>query len=181
MTTIPQPSPAHPSEAPQQEQTDHLVPAVPATLPDLSTPSTLWMPLDATIQEWASFARDALTCAALLAVGSAYHGLAWETKALRHATWAAQERERGRGRKVIFWLRKAVEDLDCALDQWNQALAWLDIAGNDDQQQDPASLDTIRTLIGHASEHQGRRRALHRHLVQEYARAKEREQEGRVR
>ncbi len=178
MTTIPQP--VHPYFLQRQEQTDHLasVSPTPATLPDLST---LWMPLDATIQAWASFGKEALTFSALLAVSLAFQGLAWETKALRHYEWAAQERERGRWRKVVFWLRKVVEDLDCAIDSWHQALSWLHLAGDDDQQQDSASLDVIRTLMQEAGEQQERRRVLSRQVAQDYATAKERQQEGRAR
>ncbi len=81
----------------QQEQTDRLLSSpVPATLPDFSTLSTFWIPLDAIIQEWASFGKEALSFSALLAVSEAFCGLAWETKALRHVTWASQERERER-------------------------------------------------------------------------------------
>ena len=181
MTTIPQ-RPAYPCSLQQQEQIDPLLSSpVPATLSDLSTLSTLWMPLDATIQAWASFGKEALTFSALLAVSEAFCGLAWETKALRHTIWATQEEQRRRWRKVVFWLRKAVEDLDCATSHWNQALCWLDIAGNDDQQQDPACLDTIRTLMQETSEQQKRRQALSQQVAEAYATAHERQQEGRPR
>ncbi len=145
----------------------------PATLASLSTLSTLWVPLDETIGQWATFAHEALTVSALVATGTAFHGLAWETKALRHYTWAVQERERGRLRKEAHWLERAVQDLDCAIDQWYQVLSWLHLAGNDDQQQDPASLDSIRSLMGQINEHQARRRALHRQMQQEYVDAKQ--------
>ncbi len=136
-------------------------------------PSTLWIPLDAVAQAWATFAHEAITVSALVAVGTAFHGLAWETKALRHYTWAVQERERGRLRKEAHWLERAVQDLDCAIDQWQQVLAWLHLAGNDDQQQDPASLDSIRSLMGQVHEHQARRRALHQQVQQEYVSVKQ--------
>jgi len=70
--------------------------------------------------------------------------------------------------------------LDCAIDQWQQVLSWLDLAGNDDEQQDPASLEVIRNLVGQASEHQARRRALHWQVLQEYASVKQqvRQQHG---
>ncbi len=144
----------------------------PATLASLSTLSTLWMPLDETIGQWAAFAQEALTVSALVATGTAFHGLAWETKALRHYTWAIQERERGRLRKVAHWLERAVQDLDCAIDQWQQVLSWLHLAGNDEQQ-DPASLDSIRSLMGQINKHQARRRALHQQVQQEYVSAKQ--------
>ncbi len=166
-TTLPPPQP------PQQRQ-EHAV--VSPNLSSLSTLSTLWVPLDETIGQWAAFAHEALTVSALLATGTAFHGLAWETKALRHYQWACHERKRGRLRKVTHWLERAVQDLDCAIDQWQQVLSWLDLAGNDEQQ-DPASLDTIRSLMGQINEHQARRRALHRQVQQEYASAKQRVQQ----
>jgi hypothetical protein len=153
-----------------QQRVDALLPP---TLASLSALSTLWIPLDETTGQWAAFAHEAITVSALLATGTAFNGLAWETKALRHYNWACHERERGRLRKQAHWLERAVQDLDCALDQWQQALSWLDLAGNDDEQQDPTSLDTIRSLIRQTNEHQARRRALHRQVLQEYVSVKQ--------
>jgi len=133
----------------------------------------LWIPLDETTGQWAAFAQEAITVSALLATGTAFYGLAWETKALRHYNWACHERERGRLRKQAHWLERAVQGLDCAIDQWQQALSWLDLAGNDDGQQDPTSLDTIRSLVRQTNEHQARRRALHRQVLQEYVSVKQ--------
>jgi hypothetical protein len=164
-----------PSQLPQEEQ--HTLSPTPSSL---STQSTLWVPLDETTQQWAAFAQEAITVSALVATGTAFHGLAWETRSLRHYTWAVHERERGRPRKEAHWLERAVQDLDCAIDQWQQVLSWLDLAGNDDEQQDPASLEAIRNLVGQASEHQARRRALHWQVLQEYASVKQqvRQQHG---
>jgi len=156
---------------PSQPEQEAAMPSAP--LSSLSTLSTLWVPLDETIGQWAAFAHEALTVSALVATGTAFHGLAWETTALRHYTWAVQERERGRSRKEAHWLGRATQDLDCAIDQWYQVLSWLHLTCNDDQQQDPASLDTIRSLMGQINGHQARRRALHRQVQQEYARAKQ--------
>jgi hypothetical protein len=133
----------------------------------LSNISTLWIPLNETTQLWATFAQEAIAVTALLATGTAFHGLAWETKALRHYTWAVKERGRRRPRKEVHWLERAVQDLDCAIDQWQQALSWLSLASNDDERQDQVSLDAIRTLMGQANEHQSRRRVLHRQLLME--------------
>ncbi len=155
---------------PPQQQGDT---ALPPTLASLSTLSTLWVPLDETIGQWAAFAHEAITVSALLAIGTAFHGFAWETKALRHYTCACHERKRGRLRKEAHWLGRAVQDLDCAIDQWQQVLSWLHLAGNADEQQDPASLETIRSLMGQVHEHQARRRALHQQVQQEYASAKQ--------
>jgi hypothetical protein len=154
-----------PSQA--QQQGDTVLPA------PLSSLSTLWVPLDETIGQWAAYAHEAIAVSALVAVGTAFHGLAWETKALRHYTWAVQERERGRLRKEAHWLGRATQDLDCAIDQWQQVLSWLHLAGNDDEQQDPASLDSMRSLMGQVNEHQARRRALHQQVQQEYVSAKQ--------
>ncbi len=147
-----------------------------STLASLSSLSILWVPLEETIGQWADFAHEAFTVSALLAVGSAFGGLAWESKALRHYTWAVSERERGRPRKEAHWLERTVQDLDCALDQWQQAVSWLELAGNDDQQQEQTSLNTIHALIEQTHLHQERRRALHRQVLAEYASAK---QQGR--
>ncbi len=167
MTTT-QPLPSQPTQQGGQ--------ALASPLAALSHLSTLWVPLEETIGQWATFAQEAITVSALLATGSAFGGLAWETKALRHYTWAYYERKRGRPRKEAHWLKRTVQDLDCALDQWRQAVNWLELAGNDDQQQDPACLEAIRQLIQQATLHQGRRRSLHRQVLGEYASVK---QQGR--
>ena len=163
-----------------QEQQD----AVPAScarpassFPDLSTLSTLWMPLHESRQAWATFGREALTPSALMATSTAFGGLYWETHALQHSTWAADERERGRWHQVVFWLSRAVQDLDCALDQWQQALSWLDLAGNNHRQQDPESLQMIRSLMAQVQWHQDRRRALHQQVLSEYSTARQHKQQ----
>jgi hypothetical protein len=163
-TTLP---PQQPSQ--QQEDAD-------ACSPLLSSPSTLWVPLDETTGNWADFAHDALTVSALLAVGCAFYGLAWETTALRHYTRAASESERQRPRQQVRWLEKAASDLDCALDQWQQALGWLELAATD-QQQALTSQQTMRRSSEQTNLHQERRRALHRQVLEEYASVR---QQGRT-
>ena len=148
-----------------------------AAFPDLSTLSTLWVPLHELRQQWAAFGKEALATSALMATSTAFGGLYWETHAVQHSTWAAQERERGRWHQVVFWLSRAVQDLDCALDQWQQVLSWLDLAGNDHRQQDPESLQTVRTLMAQVQWHQSRRRALHQQVLSEYIEARQRKQQ----
>src|SRR5260221_457944 len=114
---------------------------------------------------------------ALMATSTAFGGLYWETHALQHSTWAAQERERARWHQTVFWLSRAIQDLDCALDQWQQVLSWLNLAGNDHRQQDPESLETIRTLMAQVQWHQGRRRALHQQVLREYIEARQHKQQ----
>ena len=161
---------------PPQEQQD-TVPtscARPASsFPDLSTLSTLWVPLHEVRQQWAAFGKEALTASALMATSAAFGGLYWEAHALQHCTWATDERGRGRWHQVVFWLSRAVQNLDCALDQWQQVQRMLDLAGNDHRQQDPESLQTIRTLMAQVQWHQGRRRALHRQMLREYIEARQ--------
>ena len=171
-TTFPQP-PTRP-----QQQEEH--PATCASLsafPDLSTLSTLWVPLHEVRQAWAAFGQEALTTSALMATSTAFGGLYWETHALQHSTRAAQERERGRWHQTVFWLSRAIQDLDCALDQWRQVLSWLDLAGNDHRQQDPESLEMIRTLMAQVQWHQGRRRALHQQVLRGYIEARQHKQQ----
>jgi hypothetical protein len=138
------------------------------TLSSLSSMSTLWVPLNETIEQWAAFARSALTAAALQAVGTAFHGLAWETEALHHATRAVNEHRR----RKVRWLGYAVQDLDCALDQWQQALSWLELADTDGQQREQTGQQTLRHLTEQAGLHQDRRRLLHRQVLEEYSSAR---------
>ena len=94
-----------------------------SSFPDLSSLSTLWVPLHEVRQQWAAFGQEALTTSALMATSTAFGGLYWEAHALQHSTWAADERKRGRLHKAVFWLSRAVQDLDCALDRWQQVLS----------------------------------------------------------
>ncbi len=156
-----------------QEQQD----TPPVSFPDLATLSTLWVPLHEVRQAWADFGKEALTTSALMATSTAFGGLFWEAHALQHSQWASQERERARWHQVVFWLSRAVQDLDCALDQWQQALSWLDLAGNDHRQQDPESLQMIRSLMAQVQWHQGRRRLLHQQVLSEYIEARQHKQQ----
>src|SRR5258708_33827117 len=110
---------------PPQEQ-QNTVPAscaLPASsFPDLSTLSTLWVPLHEVRQAWAAFGQEVLTPSALMATSTAFGGLYWETHALQHSTWAIQERERARWHQVVFCLSRAVQNLAGALDRCQQAL-----------------------------------------------------------
>ena len=164
-----------PSQEDQEQQDTPPASCAPrsSSLPDLSTLSTLWVPLHEVRQAWSAFGKEALTTSALMATSTAFGGLYWETHALQHSQWAADERERGRWHRVVFWLSRAAQDLDCALDQWQQALSWLDLAGNDHRQQDPESLELIRTLMEQAQWHQGRRRTLHQQVLSEYIAARQ--------
>jgi hypothetical protein len=132
-----------------------------SAFPDLSTLSTLWVPLHEVRQAWAAFGKEALTTSALMATSTAFGGLYWETHALQHSTWAADERKRGRWHKTVFWLSRAVQDL----------------AGNDHRQQDPENLQLIRALMAQVQWHQGRRRALHQQALSEYIEARQRKQQ----
>ncbi len=162
----------------EQQDTASVSCALPASsFPDLSTLSTLWVPLHELRQQWAAFGQEALTTSALMATSTAFGGLYWEAHALQHSTWAAQEREHACWHKTVFWLSRAVQDLDCVLDQWQQVLSWLDLAGNDHRQQDPESLEMIRTLIAQVQWHQGRRRALHQQVLTAYVETKQRKQQ----
>jgi hypothetical protein len=168
------------SSQPQQQEECPSSCSASTAFPDLSSLSTLWVPLHEVRQQWAAFGQEALTTSALMATSTAFGGLYWEIHALQHCTWAADERERGRWHQVIFWLSRAVQDLDCALDRWQQVLGWLDLAGNDHRQQDPESLETIRMLMAQIQWHQGRRRLLHQQMLRKYSEARQQwAQQGR--
>jgi len=167
-----------PRSAPEQQDTAAC--AALSAFPDLSALSTLWMPPHEVRQQWAAFGQEALTTSALMATSTAFGGLYWETHALQHYQWVTDERERERWHRVVFWLSRVVQDLDCALDQWQQVLSWLDLAGNDHRQQDPETLQMIRALMAQVQWHQGRRRALHQQVLSEYSTARQRKQQQRA-
>ena len=165
------------SSKPQQQEECPSSCSASTAFPDLSSLSTLWVPLHEVRQQWAAFGKEALTTSALMATSTAFGGLYWETHALQHCTWAADERERERWHQVVFWLSRAVQDLDCALDQWQQVQRILDLAGNDHRQQDPESLQTIRTLMAQVQWHQGRRRLLHQQVLRDSSEARRHKQQ----
>ena len=141
--------------------------------------SILLVPLEATIEQWAYFGKEANTPAALVAAGTAFYALSWEMTALWHYPVAHQERECGnrRVRRVAHWLERAVQDLDCALGQWQQPLRWLALACNDQAQREIPTLGIMRHLSEQAALQQERRRTLHHQVLEEYASAK---QQGRT-
>ena len=139
------------------------------------TLSTLWVPLEATIEQWAYFGKEASTPAALVATGTVFYALSWEKTALRHYAKACQKRQRGnrRVRRVAQWLERTEQDLDCAIGQWQRALSWLELACNDQGPNELSSQQTMRDLLDQANLHQERRRALHRQVLDEYAKRKQ--------
>src|SRR5260370_9100803 len=94
-----------------QEQQDAPACASLSSFPDLSSLSTLWMPLHEVRQQWAAFGQEALTTSALMATSTAFWGLYWEAHALQHCTWAADERERERCHKTASCLTPAAPHL----------------------------------------------------------------------
>ena len=116
---------------------------VPCTLSCLST---LWIPLDAFIQEWASFGAQATSAPALTATGMAFLALAWETSALHHRIRASQDRQRGLGRSAVRDLGQTMQDLGHATKHWSQVALWLERQALDERF--PAEdLEPVRALM----------------------------------
>ena len=106
----------------------------PLSSPSLSSP-LLWVPLDEVRQAWASFGAEALSVPALLATGTAFRALSWETSALRYHRLADQAQQRG----GLFqdaaapWLDLVVLDLSEAIRDWQSVQLWLErLASNRD-------------------------------------------------
>jgi hypothetical protein len=74
-------------------------------------------------------------------------------------------------------LERVVQDLDCALDQWQQALRWLELVRNHQAQGEIPTLDIMRHLSEQTALQQERRRTLHHQVLAEYASIK---QQGRT-
>jgi hypothetical protein len=125
---------------------------VPCTLSCLST---LWIPLDALTQEWATFGSRATSAPALTATGMAFLALSWETNALHHRTWAHQDRQRGLGRSAVRDLGESMQDLSQAISHWSQAALWLERLANDERS--PANdLEATRVLMSQVLSQQQR-------------------------
>jgi hypothetical protein len=108
--------------------------------------STAWMPLDALVQEWATFGAQATDAPALTATGMAFLALSWETSALHHRTRAYQHQQRGLRRSAVRDLGQAMQDLTHATKHWSQVVLWLERLANDERS--PAEdLEPVRELM----------------------------------
>ena len=115
------------------------------------------MSLDALATAWADFGSEmAASSLALTATGTAFIALSWEASALRHHTWACQERCQCRTRNAARWYGQAMEDLTEASRQWSRVVMWLEKLANDDQQCSPHTLECTRGLIAQAMAQQQR-------------------------
>jgi hypothetical protein len=136
------PSRAHPrSKAADSSLAKQVV--VPCTFSCLST---LWIPLDALIEEWADFGTDAATAPALTATGMAFLALSWETSALHHRTCAYQDQQCGLRRSAVRGLGQTMQDLSHATTHWSQAALWLERFANDERQP-VEDLEPVRALM----------------------------------
>jgi hypothetical protein len=108
--------------------------------------STSWVPLDETIQAWASFGAQAASAPALSATGMAFLALSWETSALHHRTKAYQDRQRGRSRSSVRDLGQTMQDLSQAIRHWSQVALWLERLANDEHHP-VEDLDALRLLL----------------------------------
>jgi hypothetical protein len=109
--------------------------------------STSWVPLDETIQVWASFGARATSAPALSATGIAFLALSWETSALHHRTWAYQDRQRGRSRSAARDLGQSMQDLSLAIRHWSQAF---------DEHHPVEDLEPVRALLSQVLSQQQR-------------------------
>jgi hypothetical protein len=89
--------------------------------------STYWMPLDAPRADWAAFGEEATLIPMLTATAHAFFALAHETKALKHFTYAAQQRHSYRlPKEADFWYRQTERALYDATHNWSRAACALD-------------------------------------------------------
>jgi hypothetical protein len=104
------------------------------------------MPLDALVQQWASFGAQASSAPALTTTGTVFLALSWETSALHHRTKAYQAQQRGLRRSAVRWLGQTMQDLSHATNHWSQAALWLERLANDERY--PADdLEPVRELM----------------------------------
>ena len=141
--------------APMTNQRDTLFPSPlhPPTAPIAL--STAWIPLDALVQEWATFGTQATDAPTLTATGMAFLALSWEMSALHHRTWAYQDQQRGLRRSAVRWLGQTMQDLTHATKHWSQVVLWLERLALDEHQQ-VEDLDAIRSLMQRTLEQQQR-------------------------
>jgi hypothetical protein len=135
----------------QEEKKDMLMTTLSANLSN-TVLSTAWMPLDGLIQEWGAFgAEHASTAPALHAVGMAFCALARETTARRYytAAWHTAEDE------DLTELAHALEELLHARHYWTDAMLSLELLLLDTHEE-PASGDSLRSLLVEVMEQRAR-------------------------
>src|SRR5260221_8676727 len=108
-----------------QEQQDTSACASFSSFPDLSSLSTLWVPLHEVRQQWATFGQEVLTPSALMATSTAFGGLYWETHALQHSTWRARAWDGAPSHQTTYGPGQASQALHVALSQGRQEVGGL--------------------------------------------------------
>ncbi len=84
-----------------------------------------WIPLDALIERWAAFGKEATTVFATRATSTAFAALTEERTALRHYTAASKEWQYG----VAACWSQMFNEHECAINALTQAAAhWFDVA-----------------------------------------------------
>jgi hypothetical protein len=153
-----------------QQQKTACTPASASLLVPPSNP-LLWVPSDEVRQAWASFGAEVLSAPALLATGTAFRALSWETSALRYHHLAYQAQQRG----GLFqdaaapWLDRVILDLGEALRDWQSVQVWLErlAASRDSRQTCTEPLEQVHALSQQVVTQQERLRCLLGQIRQE--------------
>jgi len=129
-----------------------------------------WIPLDALIERWAAFGKEATTVFATRATGTAFAALTEERTALRHYTAASKEWQCD----VATCWSQMFNEHECAINALTQAAAhWFDVAYAVEchtatcSQADEVTQRDLHALLAHALEQRLRVWTIAHHLLHE--------------
>jgi len=148
----------------------HDVPSASDQSPEYSSLNAPWMALDALIEQWGSFGKEATTAAATTATSKAFAALTEERTALRHYTLASKQQWWNGG---ASWSEMFTEH-ECAIHALTQAAAhWFDVAYALEchvatcAQDDETTQQDLHALLVQALEQRLRVWTIAHHLLQE--------------
>lgn len=110
-----------------------------------------WIPLNALVEQWATFGGTSVSYPALMATSTVFSAFSLETSALRLYNEACSAKSRSAEITVRALLEQVIDDLQQASSRWMSTLYWLERFASGEHH-DTLPLDTIRTLFFQTTE-----------------------------
>ncbi len=124
-----------------------------------------WIPLDALVEQWATFGGTFFSYPALMATSAVFSAFSCETSALQLYNDACNAEVRNAEITVRALLEQVIDDLQEASSRWMSTLYWLERFASGEQHA-TFSRDTIRTLFSQATEQLARLGGLQQQVYQ---------------
>ncbi len=111
-----------------------------------------WIPLEAVVEQWATFGGTCFSYPALMATSAVFSAFSFETSALRQYNEACSAESHGAEIMVRALLEQVIDDLQQASSRWISTLYWLERFASGEHHT-TLTLDTIRTHFSQTTEH----------------------------